>query len=474
MGDLGEHSLPEVQGKTDAHFAALLKRAREIGLLTQLTTDYWNIHPALPWFLRQLFARYFDGQAGSTASAALRAWGEAIGALGNYYTKQFVEGNREVIQYLALEEANLLHARRSARRQGWWDPVISAMQGLQVLYQYQGRSAEWARLVAEITPEFCSPADEPIPGREDQYSLVMDYRVRLARAYERDLPRAAALQEKVVAWDRQRAAPILALPAAAALDPAQRYRLRTLAMSTGTLGQILMALESPDCVAAYEETIRYTQRIQDTAAEAIAHFNLGHAYMQIPAIRDLEAAEAAYQRSLALHDPDDALDRAKGLQAIGMVHHARFNAARQNGEPDETVLKHAQAAEEHYHRALALTPPTALAGLGPLHNQLGILYKNVGQTERAREHYEKDVQICEQTGDRYGAGQTRFNLALMYRDAAGREAAPARQRDLLRRAEAFAGAALRDYQHYQGRAAQDEANAQRLLEDIQAALAKPG
>ena len=58
--------------------------------------------------------------------------------------------NRDVIEPLALEEANLLHARRLARRHGWWSPVISVMQGLFTLYEYQGRPAEWARLVAEI------------------------------------------------------------------------------------------------------------------------------------------------------------------------------------------------------------------------------------------------------------------------------------------------------------------------------------
>src|SRR5690606_31562518 len=97
--------------------------------------------------------------------------------------------------FLAPEEANLLHARRSARRHGWWDGVISAMQGPRVLYDYQGRTAEWARLVAEIVPDFCTPAGDPLPGREEQYSLVMEYRVHLATDVERDLPRAAAMQE---------------------------------------------------------------------------------------------------------------------------------------------------------------------------------------------------------------------------------------------------------------------------------------
>ena len=78
--------------------------------------------------------------------------------------------------------------------------------------------------------------------------------------------------------------------------------------------------------------------------------------------------------------------------------------------------------------------------------------------------------MAEQTGDRYRAGATRYNLAVMYFDAAGREAPPARRRDLLLRAYAYAEASLRDYQHYQGRAAADEADAQRLINAIARAL----
>ena len=105
-----------------------------------------------------------------------------------------------------------------------------------------------------------------------------------------------------------------------------------------------------------------------------------------------------------------------------------------------------------------------------MHNNLGELYREVGQTEPAREHYEKAAQYFEQTDDRYRAGQTRYNLALRYRDAARREPAAARRRDLLRRAAAYAQASLRDFQHYQGRAAADEADAQRLIARIAQAL----
>jgi tetratricopeptide (TPR) repeat protein len=166
------------------------------------------------------------------------------------------------------------------------------------------------------------------------------------------------------------------------------------------------------------------------------------------------------------------MGRSGCIKQIGMVHHKRCNESRQRGEPAEIVLQHAQAAERHYLQALALCPPTALTDLGPMHNALGNLYAALGQTEPAREHYERAAQYFEQTGDRYAAGQTRYNIALMYLQGAERESPPARQRDLLHRAQAYAQAALRDYQHYQGRAAADEARAQQLVADIDQALAQ--
>ena len=472
MGKVEDHAIPEVKDRTNEDFTSLLERAGDIGLLTQIGPTYFTIHPALPWFLGQLFARHYDGQDGRpSAEAARRAWVEAVSALGNYYHQQFIGGNRDVIQFLALEEANLLHTRRHARRHGWWWPVTCAMQGLRTLYQHQGRGAEWARLVAEIVPDFCTADDEPGPGREGGYTLVMAYRIDLARYQERNLPRAAVLQEKLTKLHRRQAAPTLALPADAPLDAAQRNRIRSLGVSFTILGQILREQGSSDCVEHYKASIQQYQRIQDTAVEAITHFNLGHTYYEISDIRDLDAAEAAYQRSLALCDTDDALGRSRCIKQIGMVHHERFMETRQRDEPEETVLRYAQAAEAHYQQSLALRPASDI-GSGPTHNQLGLLYNAVGQTERAREHYEKAAQYAEQAGNRHSAGTTRQNMAVMYAQAAGREDTPARRRDFLLRAQAYAQAALRDFQHYEGRAAANEAKVQQLLDEIGQLLAQ--
>ncbi|MBI5366701.1 MAG: CHAT domain-containing protein [Planctomycetes bacterium] len=473
MGQVGEHALPELKGRSKEQLAGLLERARDTGLLTHLGMTYFGIHPALPWFLRRFYASHFYGQGGhSSASAALRGWVEAIGALGEFYLRRFSEGHPEIIHLVELEEANLLHARRLGRRYQWWTPLLSAMQGLSTLYTYQGRTAEWSRLVAVIVPDYCTQDDAPVGGRDEEYVVVMQFRVRLALQEERHLAKAAALQEKLVAWVRQRAASDLALPSDAPLEADQRNRLRTLSVAVGTLGNILRDQGDVGCLPRCRDAIHLLQRIGDKFAEAVAEFNLGHCYMQVPGICDLDAAEAAYQRSLDLRAPTDALSRSKCIKQIGMVHHERFKVGTERKQPVATLFRHVQAAERHYLEGLGLCPNDALTELATQHHQLGGLYTDVGKVESARHHLEQAAQFHVKTGDRHGAGQTRDAIALMYFRAAAREDRPPQQRDYLLRAQAYAEAALRDFQRYQGRAAKDEADAQRLLDHVHQALAK--
>ena len=63
-------------------------------------------------------------------------------------------------------------------------------------------------------------------------------------------------------------------------------------------------------------------------------------------------------------------------------------------------------------------------------------------------------------------------MALMYAQASEREKRASQQHANLHRARAYAEAALRDFQHYQGRAADEEAKTQGLLDHISQGLAK--
>jgi len=430
--------LPEVRGLTREDGIALLDRAAQVGLLAAHGGGYYGIHPALPWFFKSLFERCYPAEG----LAAVRAFVEAMGGLGDYYHNEYGAGNRDVLAALRAEEANLLHARRLARLHGWWHRITGVMQGLRTLYDHTGRRAEWKRLVEEIVPDFVEPVnDGPLPGREEDWGLVTEYRVRLARE-ERQWAEAERLQTVNVDWDRRRAASALARPAEE-LEGKERNAIRTLAASLHTLGQIRRELGREDCVPAYEEALELAERIGDRAGAAICAFNLGHAFIALPALRGLDQAESQYRRSLELREERDRLGRGGCLGQLGHVAFERYREARAAGRNDEELLRHLNEAARLYLEALDLFPADAVNDLAVAHNQLGQVYRGAGDLDRAVPHYREAIQLHEQAGNLYGAADTRFNVALAFANAG-------------RRADAleYAEAALRGFESFGERAAE--------------------
>jgi tetratricopeptide (TPR) repeat protein len=388
---------------------------------------------------------------------ALRAFVESLGALGNYYHDQYEHGNREVITPLRLEEPNLLHARTLARQHGWYSPIIGAMQGLHVLYSHTGRRLEWKRLVDEIVPDFVGVDDLPRPGREEQWSMVTEYRVRLAME-ARDWNAAERLQRVRVDWNRRRAAALFARPPESLTD-GEKNILRTLAVSLELLGHIQREQGKPECADTYKDCILLYQRIGDQPAEAVLVFNLGRAYTELPALRDLDEAERWYKRDLELEDPRDHKGRAQALGQLGCIALERSKDAKKAEKTKEEILRHLNAALGYYQQALALLPPDAVDDLAVAHNQLGNIYNDAGDLERALYHWNQDIHYDELAGNQYGAGQTRFNIALML-------AHNNRFTDAL----LYARAALRNFEPYGQGAAQDVAKTNRLIGMIEQAM----
>ncbi len=366
----------------------------------------------------------------------------------------------QVIGVLGAEEANLLQARGLARANGWWLAVMKTMQGLRVLYDHTGRRAEWARLVAEIVPDFVDSAtDGPRPGREEQWGLVTEYRVRLARQ-ARQWAEAERLQRVRVDWERRRAAPALAMPPNA-LDAAQKNAIRTMAASVHELGEILREQGKPECVAAYQEAAELLHRIGDRSAEAVTAFNLGHAYMQLPGLRDLAQAERWYRRDLELEDQRDQLGRAKCLGQLGYVAWERFKEARAANQPEAELERHLNNAAAFYLQALDLTSPDAVDSLAVVHNALGGIYYIAGDLDRALWHAREAIRYLEAAGDLYHAAVTRSNFALALARAG-------RFQDALD----YVHAALRNFETYGERAAEDIEKTRRLIGDIEEAMGR--
>jgi tetratricopeptide (TPR) repeat protein len=458
MGMEADWCLEAVRGLTREQGIALLDRAAEVGLLNPYGNGYYGIHPALPWYFRAVFEQYYGDAGGGESSAlrARRAFVEAIGTLGNYYGCEYESGNRDVLAVIAAEEDNLLAAWRLARANGWWHRVICAMQGLRTLYHDTGRAA-WRRLVAAIAPEFVDPVtDGPLLGREEHWSLISEYRVRIARE-DRQWRDAERLQRLRVAWDRTRAADALALPSAR-WGKAERNCLRTLAVSVDELGEIRRELGDPACVDASKESLDLAERIGDRPFQAVCAYNLGTEFKNLPPLRDLNEAERWYRTSLDLRDLRDGLGRARCLGQLGSVALARFEEARAVEDPEDELRTRLNSALDLYQQALALLPETAVADWAIVHNALGVIYIAAGDVDRALRHFRTAIGYREHVGNLYGAGRTRFNVAQTLWGAN-------RFADAL----AYAKAALANFQTFGDRAADMIDMTQRLIADIQQA-----
>lgn len=140
----------------------------------------------------------------------------------------------------------------------------------------------------------------------------------------------------------------------------------------------------------------------------------------------------------------------------------RFQDAREAGEPEEELLAHLKEAVRRCSQALELLPPNAVGDLAVAHNQLGATFAEAGDLDRAQEHYAKSIRYEEAQGNRFGAGQTRFSVALLLARA-GR----------FPDAREYARAALRDFESYGDRAAAMIETTRRLLAQIEQDLAEP-
>jgi tetratricopeptide (TPR) repeat protein len=195
--------------------------------------------------------------------------------------------------------------------------------------------------------------------------------------------------------------------------------------------------------------------------QATCTFNLGHAYEGIADLRNLDEAERWYRKSLDLRAPDDRLGRGQCVGQLGQVAYARFKDARTAKRPVEELVRHIAEAARLYEQSLDMMPATAVTDRGAFHNQLGNIYSDAGDIDRALHHYQQDIRYCEQAGDIFGAGQTRLNVAMTLATA-GR----------LPDARAYAEAALANFRTFGDRATDIIQTTERMIADIDQDIAK--
>jgi hypothetical protein len=261
-----------------------------------------------------------------------------------------------------------------------------------------------------------------------------------------------------VDWDRRNAAAPLARSPETLTDN-EKNTIRTLAASSGALGQILRDQSNPECVQPLTEQYELNSKIGDTAGAAIAAFNLGHAYMQLPALRDLDEAERWYQRILELVDKDDHLGQGKGNYCLGHVAYERFKDARKANAPQAELLKHLNAAVAYYQQALALLPPDAVDDIATTNWQLGFIFAEAGDLERGLNFWQAGINLFEKAGNLFEAGKHQRNISIFMVQA-----------DRISDGLLYARAALRNFEPYGQGAADVIQKTQGLIAEIEQAM----
>jgi tetratricopeptide (TPR) repeat protein len=448
-------SLPFLWDLTRERGIQLLDRAAEVGLLMPQDDGEYMLHPALPWFFRDLFEHWHGG----SRKVIVTAYVEALGELGTTWNRVYSDGGYNAIRSLQLQEENLLRAYQLAREMDLEEGVTGAMMGLFALYDHTGRRAEWQRLVEETAPDFIDSAhDGPRPGREAAWGVLNAYRVLLAEE-SRDWAGARRLQELGIVQSRREAETALVIPAAAR-DDQQRLHVHNLAIALQELGEILRESDQPECIDAYGEAFRLLVENDETPSAATCALALGNAYRDVSTLFDLDAATHWYGESLRLRPEHDRLGRARSLGSLAYVSAFRFRTAMLEEKSDEEKTLLFRASEQGYERALAILPKDATDDLRVTYGHLGSLYGLAGDMSHALRCYGESLRHAEEAGSFYWAAVTRYNLAVdLIR--AGRE------QDALE----FAQASLLGFERY-GQAAEQAARDARTLIDQISSLAE--
>jgi tetratricopeptide (TPR) repeat protein len=156
---------------------------------------------------------------------------------------------------------------------------------------------------------------------------------------------------------------------------------------------------------------------------------------------------------------NDRVRRARATGQLARVAYERFAEARDAGQPEAVLLGFLNEALAGYQQTLNLFPVDDAEDLAVTHNQLGLIYRDAGDTRRALHHYQQSIRFEEARGNIYGAGQTRGNIAALLQD-------DGRHSDAL----LYARAALGDFERVGPGAAREAARVADLIARLERAI----
>ncbi|MEP6672247.1 MAG: CHAT domain-containing protein [Chthoniobacter sp.] len=410
MGDpANDWHLPELHGLSREERIALLDKASEAGLLTSHGKGNYSIHPILPWFLKRLFHKNYSNDE----TRATRAFVESIGILAALCYNAFLkESNKvQIIHVLARQKANILNARRLALSNGWWEALIRCMRGLRFLCSETDNEAEWKALVEEIVPSFVDPkTDGPLPGREDGWTFVTEYRVPLAWEEGRvnDAERLQLLQVDF----QKRISNAAEIQEPSNLSSTQRVKVENLAVSLQDLARIQKGKGDPSCVDTYKMALDLHAKVANLPGVVLCAQSLAQSYLDVPKLRDLAKAEHWCRYAINNIEKSDSRNLSTCFNQLGTIAYDSFMEAFVSQAQDDERKRHLENALKAYLEALERLPSYAVGAIGQVQDRLATVYSYLGDIEQSKSHFAAAIYALEKTGQVGAAARTRLNFAV--------------------------------------------------------------
>ena len=255
MGEVDDHALPEMQGKSKEHLTGLLERARDIGLLTHHRLDLVQ-HPSGAALVPAAALRR-RSTTGRTVAPALKprsapgsrpsaSWAITI-------HEQFIRGQprRDPVSCAGGGEP-APRSRESPRRTDGGHPVILAMQALALPLRLPGTRRNGLGSLRKLYPTTARGRRTRSRPRRPLQRQSWITASSWALEQERDLAGPRPCRKGRSAWSPAQAERMLwPCRRTPPLDDRQRNRIQALSVCVLRLARILREQGSADCVAHF-------------------------------------------------------------------------------------------------------------------------------------------------------------------------------------------------------------------------------
>lgn len=295
----------------------------------------------------------------------------------------------------------LVEAAHEAGRSGRWDDALSAYETALAEAHSWARPADLAEVIRRMASIHAGRGDAPLAADLFELSRVIAELNGLSSHAAK-----AMLGEAAVAQHRGdlEAAEQLYLRAASIARAAGD--LRTVGMAEqnrGVLANIRGDVE--EAISRYESALAQHQAMGDMRLSAVTLNNLGMAHVDLGR---LVAADHCFREALVM------AEGSGDTQVLGMVALNRAELLIERRSFDD--------AREACDFAIKIfTELGAVPSVAEAHKFYGIVYREIGDQARAAEHFERSVELAQQSEDRLLEGEAESERALLLLDA-GRNA----------------------------------------------------